>query len=85
MLFLFLSDQSIGFGEDLLYRRLGDQFNFDRQISCKHMNLNAGYMVVDEVPFDRYKSVGCWKQYYRCQRMLGLGDLPIGPIGLGRP
>ena len=39
------------------------------------MNSNPGFIVFDDVPFDRYKGAGCWNQYYCCQKILRLSDL----------
>ena len=39
------------------------------------MNPDARFMVLDDVPSVRYGNVGHWKQYYGCQKTLGLGDL----------
>jgi len=66
-------------------RRLGDHVNFDGEVSSKRMNSNAGFMVFDDVPFDRYEGVGCWTQYYGCQKTLGLCDLHYrGQLTWGR-
>jgi len=75
-----------GLGKTDYVRRLGDHIYFDGDISCKRMNSNAGFMVFDDVPFDRYEGAGCWKQYYGCQKALGLCDLHYrGQLTWGHP
>jgi len=50
------------------------------------MNSHALFMVFDDVPFDRYEGAGCWKQYYGCQKILGLRDLHYrGQLTWGLP
>ena len=81
---LYLNGRS-GMGKTDFVRRLGDHVYFDGEISCKRMNSNAWFMVFDDVPFDRYEGAGCWKQYYRCQKTLGLRDLHCrGQLTWGR-
>jgi len=43
-------------------------------------------MIFDDMPFDWYEGAHCWKQYYRCQKTLGLCDLHyIGQLTWGCP
>ena len=50
------------------------------------MNPDARFMVFDDVPSVRFGNAGHWKQYYGCQKTLGLRDLHFkGPMVWGRP
>ena len=48
---------------------------FHGEISCKRKNTNTRFMVFDDVPSARFGNAGHWKQYYGCQKTLGLHDL----------
>ena len=62
-------------GKTNYVRRLGDYVYFDSEISCKRMNSDARFMVLDDMPSVRLGNVGHWKQYYGCHQSLGLRDL----------
>ena len=50
------------------------------------MNSKARFMVFDDVPSVRFGNEGYWKQYYGCQKTLGLCDLHFkGEMIYGRP
>ena len=75
-----------GLGKTDYVRRLGDHVYFDGEISCKRMNSDARFMVFDDVPSVRFGNAGHWKQYYGCQKTLGLRDLHFkGQMIWGRP
>ena len=67
----------LGLGKTHHVRRLGDHVYFDGQISCKRMNTNTRFMVSDDVHSARFGNAGHWRQYYHCQKTLGLRDLHI--------
>ena len=75
-----------GLGKTDYVRRLGDHVYFDGEISCKRRNSDARFMVFDDVPSLRFGNAGHWKQYYGCQKTLGLRDLHFkGQMIWGRP
>ena len=75
-----------GLGKTDYVRRFGDHVYFDGEISCKRMNTNARFMGFDDVPSARFGNAGQWKQYYGCQKTLGLRDLHFtGQMVWGRP
>ena len=64
-----------GLGKTDNVRRLVDHGYFDAEISSKPMNSDARFMVFDDVPSVRFGNAGYWKQYYGCQKTLGLRDM----------
>ena len=75
-----------GLGKTDYVRRLGDHVYFDGEISCKRMNSDARFMVFDDMPSVRFGNAGHWRQYYGCQKTLGLRDLHFkGQMIWGRP